>query len=608
MSEDTNTHIINQKKHILMSEEKKQKKQPILRRLMAYAGKKGYLLHLAMVFSAFSGVMILMPMVYIHRIVSGIILSGRVDAVGIREDAICAAGFAVAGMFLYFMALILSHIFAFEVEQNIVKVSVKRMMAKPLGFFAQRESGHLRKVIVDGAAETHTMLAHQLPDFAMTLITPFVLIVFFFLFDWRLGLMSAVPIVIGILLMGTMLTEKNKRVRDEYYQGLSDLSAESVEYVRGIPVVKTFAQSVESFERLYALIVRLKDLVLGWSMAFKDKMSLYETVVGSTAFFLVPLAILLITTGGDMREVLGNSVIYLLIGPAFGIFVMRSASINNFVYYAEMALDKIEQTLDYEEVRYGDTTEIGEGIEFRDVSFSYGTTKVLDGVSFKVNKGETVALVGTSGGGKTTIARLATRFYDADEGEVLIGGVNVKDCDKETLMRKIAFVFQNSRLFKMSLRDNLLIAKPNASDEELERVLRRSRSEEIIDRLEDGLDTYYGKKGTYFSGGEVQRLAIARAMLKDADFVILDEATAFADPENEHIIQASFKELSKDKTTLLIAHRLSTVVGADRILVVDNGRIVETGTHNELLTQGGVYKKLWEQYQSAANWKIGGER
>ena len=591
-----------------MSEEKKQKKESILRRLMAYAGKKGYMLHLAMAFSACSGIMMLMPMVYIHRIVSGIILSGRVDAVSIRQDAVWAAGFAVMGMLMYFLALIVSHLFAFEVEENIVKVSVEKMIAKPLGFFAHRESGHLRKVIVDGAAETHTMLAHQLPDFAMTMITPFVLLVFFFLFDWRLGLMSAVPIVIGMLLMGTMLTKKNKKVRDEYYQGLSDLSAESVEYVRGIPVVKTFAQSVESFERLYTLIVRMKELVLGWSMSFKNKMSLYETVVGSTAFFLVPLAILLITTGGDMREVLGNSVIYLLIGPAFGVFVMRSASINNFVYFAEMALDKIEQALDYEEFTYGDTTGVGEGIEFRDVSFSYGTTKVLDRVSFKVNKGETVALVGTSGGGKTTIARLVARFYDADRGDVLIGGVNVRDCDKEMLMRKIAFVFQNSRLFKMTLRENLLIAKPDASDEDIERVLRLSRSQEIIDRLEDGLDTYYGKKGTYFSGGEIQRLAIARAMLKDADFIILDEATAFADPENEHIIQASFKDLSKDKTTLLIAHRLSTVIGADRILVVDNGRIVETGTHEELLTQGGLYKKLWEQYQSAANWKIGGKR
>lgn len=591
-----------------MSEEKKQKKQSILRRLMSYAGKRGYMLYLAMLFSALSGIMILMPMIYIHRIVSGIIISGTVDAVGIRHDAMSAAGFAVAGMFLYFIALIVSHLFAFEVEENIVKVSVKRLMAKPLGFFAHRESGALRKVIVDGAAETHTMLAHQLPDFAMTVITPFVLFTFLFVFDWRLGLMSATPIVIGMILMGTMLTEKNKKVRDEYYQGLSELSAESVEYVRGIPVVKTFAQSVESFDRLYALIVRMKDLVLGWSMSFRDKMSLYETVVGSTAFFLVPLAIFMITAGADMREVLGNSVIYLLIGPAFGIFVMRSASINNFVYFAEMALDKIEETLDHSDATYGETTTIGEGIEFREVSFSYGGTKVLDRISFKVNKGETVALVGTSGGGKTTIARLAARFYDAEEGEVLIGGVNVKECEKETLMKKIAFVFQNSRLFKMTLRENLLIAKPDASEEDIRSVLRHSRSEEIIDRLEEGLDTYYGKKGTYFSGGEVQRLAIARAMLKDADFVILDEATAFADPENEHIIQASFKELSKDKTTLLIAHRLSTVIGADRILVVDNGRIVESGTHQELLTQGGVYNKLWEQYQSAANWKIGGNR
>lgn len=591
-----------------MSEDKTQKKKAILTRLMPYAGKKRYLLHLAMISSALSGVLILMPMIYIHRIVSGIILSGQIDTSGIRQDAISAAVFAVGGILLYVLALIVSHLFAFEVEQNIIKLSVRKLIDKPLGFFAHRESGHLRKVIVDGAAETHSILAHQLPDLAMTVITPIVLLVFFFLFDWRLGLVSGIPIIIGMLLMGTMTTKANKQMRDEYYNGLSTLSAEAVEYVRGIPVVKTFAQSIESFDRLYSLIVQMRDLVLKWSMSFKNKMSLYESVVGSTAFFIVPLAVLFITKGGDVREILGNSVIYLLIGPAFGIFVMRSATIHNFVYFAELALNKIDETLDYDEYTHGDASSVGEGIEFRDVSFSYGGTKVLDRVSFKVDKGETVALVGPSGGGKTTIARLAARFYDVDQGEILIGDVNIKDYDKKALMNKIAFVFQNSKLFKMTLRENLLLANPNATDEDIERVLIQSRSKEIVDRLDDRIDTFYGKKGTYFSSGETQRLTIARAMLKDADMVILDEATAFADPENEHVIQASLKDLSKDKTTLIIAHRLSTVIGADRILVIDGGRIVESGTHQELLTQGGIYKGLWDEYQSAATWKIGGKQ
>ena len=590
-----------------MSNTNKQKKPSVLKRSLHYAGKKRYMLPLAMVFSALSGILVLMPMVYIHKIVSGIILSGSVDGGAIRYYAILAASFAAAGMLLYFCALMVSHLFAFEVEANIIKLSVKKMMAKPLGFFANRESGNLRKTIVDGAGETHTMLAHQLPDLAMTIVSPIVLLIFFFLFDWRLGLVSLVPMVITMLLMATMATPKSKKLREEYYEGLANLSAESVEYVRGIPVVKTFAQSVESFDRFYSLIVKLKDFVVRWSMGFKNKISLYEAISSSTAFFLVPVAIMMITSGGDMREVLGNSVIYLLIGPVFGVFMTRSASMQNFIYFAELALDKIDTALDYEDLTYGEATAVGEGWEFRNVSFSYGKDKVLDNVSFKVNKGETVALVGASGGGKTTVARLAARFYDADEGDIFIGGTSIKEYKKEALSQKVAFVFQMSKLFKMSLRENLLLGDPNASDEEIEQALVRAGAKEIVDNLEKGLDTVYGTKGTYFSGGEIQRLSIARAFLKNADFVILDEATAFADPENEHIIQTSFKELSKDKTTLMIAHRLSTVINADRILVMENGKIVESGTHNELLTLGGVYKKLWSEYQKAANWRIGGD-
>ncbi len=587
-----------------MSTTNSKKKTPVLKRLLPYAGRKAYMLYAAMVFSALSGILVLMPMVYIHKIVSGIILSGSVEGVSVRHYAILAACFAAAGMLLYFFALLVSHVFAFEVEANIIKLSVKKMMAKPLGFFTHRESGNLRKTIVDGAGETHTMLAHQLPDLAMTVVSPIVLLVFFFLFDWRLGLVSLIPMGITLLLMGTMFTKKNLKLREEYNEGLANLSAESVEYVRGIPVVKTFAQSVESFDRFYSLIMKMKDFVVQWSMGFKDKMSLFEAISSSTAFFLVPAAIMMFTTGGDMRQVLGNSVIYLLIGPVFGVFMMRSATIQNFTYYAELALNKIDETLNYDDLAYGSQKAVGEGLEFRNVSFSYEKEKVLDNVSFKVNKGETVAFVGASGGGKTTVARLAARFYDADEGEIFVGGTNIKEYDKSALMQKIAFVFQSSKLFKMSLRENLLLGKPDASDKEIEEALVRSGSKEIVDNLEKGLETVYGTKGTYFSGGEAQRLSIARAFLKNADFVILDEATAFADPENEHIIQASFKELSKNKTTLMIAHRLSTVVHADRILVMENGKIVESGTHQELVTQGGTYKKLWDEYQKSTKWTL----
>ena len=573
---------------------------------MPYAGKKSVLLYIAMVMSAVSGIMVLMPMVFIHRIVNTLILNETVDFSYVRENSIYAAAFAGLGLCIYLIGLVLSHIFAFEVEDTIIKTSVKKLIHKPLGYFDDKESGRIRNVIVSGASETHSFLAHQLPDMAMTIISPIVLLVFFFMFNWKLGLASMIPMIIGMILMSAMMTSETKKMKDEYYAELSDLSSQTVEYVRGIPVVKTFAQSVESFNKLYSLIIKIKDGVLKLTMSYTNKMSWFETVSTSTAFFLVPVALLLIKCNGNLSNVVADSVIYFLIGPTFAVFIMRSATITQFSYFAELALNKIENILEFDDFMYGDKTSSDVGIEFKNVSFSYGGENVLDTISFKVNKGERVALVGSSGSGKTTVARLAARFYDTKSGEIFIGGINIKDFEKESLMKKIAFVFQNSKLFKMSLRENLLIGKPDATDEEIESALINSGSKEIIERLENGLDTVYGTKGTYFSGGEAQRLSIARAFLKDADIIILDEATAFADPENEHLIQESFKKLSKNKTTLMIAHRLSTVIDADKILVIDKGKIIEEGKHADLINMNGHYKKLWEEYQKSVNWKIGG--
>ena len=584
----------------------KNKKKSILKRLMPYAGRKSILFYVAMIMSAISGIMVLMPMVFIHRIINSLILNETVDFVYVRENSIYAAIFAGLGLFIYLIGLILSHVFAFEVEDNIIKSSVKKLINKPLGYFGDKESGRIRKVIISGASETHSFLAHQLPDMAMTVISPIVLFVFFFMFDWKLGLVSMVPIIIGMILMSSMMTSETKKMKEEYYEDLSDLSSQTVEYVRGIPVVKTFAQSIESFDKLYSLIIKIKDLVLKLTMSYTNKMSWFGTISTSTAFFLVPVALLLIKFNGNLANVVANSVIYFLIGPIFAVFIMRTATIKQFSYFAELALDKIENILEYDDFIYGDKTSSEVGIEFKNVSFSYGEENVLDNISFKVERGEQVALVGMSGSGKTTIARLAARFYDIKSGEILIGGINIKDFEKEALMKKIAFVFQNSKLFKMSLRDNLLIAKPDATDEEIDNALINSGCKEIIKGLKNGLDTVYGTRGTYFSGGEAQRLSIARAFLKDADIIILDEATAFADPENEHLIQESFKKLSKNKTTLMIAHRLSTVVDADKILVIDKGRIVEEGKHSDLINMNGHYKKLWDEYQKSVNWKIGG--
>ena len=573
---------------------------------MPYAGKKSILLYIAMIMSAISGIMILMPMVFIHRIVNSLILNETADFAYVKENSIYAATFAGLGLCIYLIGLVLSHIFAFEVEDTIIKTSVKKLIHKPLGYFDDKESGRIRNVIVSGASETHSFLAHQIPDMAMTIISPIVLLVFFFMFNWKLGLASMIPMIIGMILMSAMMTSETKKMKDEYYAGLSELSSQTVEYVRGIPVVKTFAQSVESFNKLYSLIIKIKDGVLQLTMSYTNKMSWFETVSTSTAFFLVPVALLLIKCNGNLSNVVADSVIYFLIGPTFAVFIMRSATITQFSYFAELALNKIENILEFDDFMYGDKTSSDVGIEFKNVSFSYGGENVLDSISFKVNKGERVALVGSSGSGKTTVARLAARFYDIKSGEIFIGGINIKDFEKEALMKKIAFVFQNSKLFKMSLRENLLIGKPDATDEEIESALINSGSKEIIERLENGLDTVYGTKGTYFSGGEAQRLSIARAFLKDADIIILDEATAFADPENEHLIQESFKKLSKNKTTLMIAHRLSTVIDADKILVIDKGKIIEEGKHTDLINMNGHYKKLWEEYQKSVNWKIGG--
>lgn len=585
--------------------EAQKKKVPIFKRLLPYAGNKAPMLYFAMILSAVSGVLTLMPMVYIHKIVSTIILTGEIQVHMVTKQAVSAAVFAVSGLATYLFSAVLSHIFAFEVEDNIIRLNVRKLINKPLGFFTQVESGKLRNIIIKGAGETHAFLAHHLPNMAMTMITPVVLLVFFLIFDWKLGLASLLPMMIGMGLMRRLMSDDRKEMREVYYTEQANLSAQTVEYVRGIPVVKTFAQSVESFDQLYASIMKVKDAVMKMTMSFRNEMSAFEAIVSSTAFFLVPVALLLIVTG-DMREVLGHSVIYLLIGPAFGTFVLRTSTISQYSYLAELALNQIDAILDYEEMSYGDKTSMDGELEFKHVSFSYGDEQVLDDISFKVHKGKTVALVGPSGGGKTTIAQLAARFYDVTEGEILIDGVNIKEYEQTSLMNNISFVFQNAALFKMSLRDNLLIGNEHATEVEIVQALRDSGSQSIIDKLDRGLDTVYGAQGTYLSGGETQRISIARAFLKDAQIMILDEATAFTDPENEKVILDAFQKLSKGKTTLMIAHRLSSVVDADRILLIQGGRIVAEGTHETLLAKAEIYQELWTEYQRSIDWKLGG--
>ena len=481
----------------------------------------------------------------------------------------------------------------------------------PLGFFDQYASGRLRKIVNDGAGTTHSFLAHQLPDMAGSVISPVILLTLVILIDWRMGLVSLIPIALAFVTMSFMMTTQGKSFQKRYFDSLEEMSSESVEYIRGIPVVKTFGQSIFSFKRFYSSIIKYKEMVHAYTLLWRKTMSLYIVLMQSAAFFLIPAAILLIGRGDQLPIVLADFVFYLLISPLFTLLLMRSMYFRQNAMIAKQAIDRLEQLFEYPDMRFSQNKAAlrDYSLEFRNVAFSYpgSDQRAVDVISFQLHEGETIALVGASGGGKTTIARLAARFWDTEEGEVLIGGVNVRDIPKQELMNCVSFVFQNTNLFKDSLRENIVFGKKNVSEDAINRAIDYSQSREIINSLPDGLDTVIGKKGTYLSGGEQQRIVLARAIVKDAPIVLLDEATAFADPENEHLIHKALKELSRGKTTLMIAHRLTSVRDADRILVIDSGKIAESGTHDELIAKGGLYQTMWEEYQQSIVWEIAGK-
>jgi ATP-binding cassette subfamily B protein IrtA len=590
----------------------KEKETHTIKRFLPYMGKKKILLPLSFILSGVSAVLNILPFVFVWLIVRDILQSPQlIDISRISAYAWYAFGCAFAGIAVYFGALLSSHLAAFHAEVGMQKAGMRRIISMPLGFFDLHASGKLRKIVNDGAGTTHSFLAHQLPDMAASLISPVILLVLVVLIDWRMGLISLVPIGLGFLTMSFMMTSKGKSFQKQYYDSLEEMSSESVEYIRGIPVVKTFGQSIFSFKRFYASIMKYKDMVLAYTLVWRKSMSLYSVLMQSAAFFLIPAAILLIGRSGQLPVVLADFIFYLLISPLFSLLLMRSMYFRQNAMIAKQAIDRMEQLFIYPEMRFsGNAKKLPDySLEFRNVSFSYpGSDKrAVEGISFRLREGETVALVGASGGGKTTIARLAARFWDADEGEILIGGVNVRQIPKQDLMNSVSFVFQNARLFKDTLRENIVFGKGNVSDDTVNRAVDYSQSREIIDRLPGGLDTVIGKEGTYLSGGEQQRIVLARAIVKNAPIVLLDEATAFTDPENEHLIQKAFKKLSNGKTTLMIAHRLTSIQGADRILVIDNGRIAEAGTHDELLSKGGLYQAMWEEYRQSVAWEIAGK-
>lgn len=575
-------------------------------------GKRKVLLPAAMLLSALSALAGMLPYILIWLIVRELLEHGEITSSGnVVTYAWWAAGMAVASIVLYFAALMSSHLAAFRVESNLRKEAMRQIVRMPLGFFDINTSGRIRKIIDDNAGVTHSFLAHQLPDLAATFLVPLVAAILIFVFDWILGLACIVPVIIAMLVMGFMMNAEGRQFMKSYMTSLEEMNTEAVEYVRGIPVVKVFQQTIYSFKNFHRCIMNYNKMVFGYTRMWEKPMSLYTVIINGFVFFLAPLAILLIGYSGNYASVLLNFFLFVLITPVFSQSIMKSMYLNQALGQASEAIGRLENLVAYEHLTVVEHPQpVKEfSIQFEKASFSYpgANQKAVDDVSFTIPQGNTVALVGASGGGKTTIARLVPRFWEATEGKVLIGGINVREIAPEELMKYISFVFQNTKLFKTSLLENIKYGNPDATMEEVERAVDMAQCREIINKLPLGLNTKIGTEGTYLSGGEQQRIVLARAILKNAPIIVLDEATAFADPENEHLIQQALKELTKGKTVLMIAHRLSSITDADNILVIDKGKIAEQGTHANLLGKQGIYYHMWNEYQQSVRWTIGKE-
>ena len=479
-----------------------------------------------------------------------------------------------------------------------------------MGFFTGNQSGRLRKLIDDNAGLTEDLLAHKLPDLTAAILTPVAAVIMLFLFDWRMGLLCLLTMVLALCCMMAMMGGKNAGFFHRYQKEIEKMSGEAVEYVRGIPVVKMFQQTVYSFKAFYNAIRSYSDLASRYAMSCRNGQTGFLTCINGAFALLIPAALLL-ASGGNLKQVLVNFIFYALFAPACGAMINRIMYMSEAVMEADEAMGQLEGILKEEPLSEASQPQKAQGtqVAFEHVSFTYpGTARpALSDVSFIVRPGSTVALVGPSGGGKTTAGSLIPRFWDVTEGRVTVGGVDVREMDGAALMEQVAFVFQDTRLFKVSVLENIRMARPSATLEEIRAAARAAQCDDILEKLPQGIDTVVGARGVYLSGGEAQRIALARAILKDAPIVVLDEATAFADPENEALIQRAFARLMEGKTVLMIAHRLSTVKDVDNILVIEKGAVRERGTHDQLAAQGGLYAKMWRDYLQAAAWKVGKE-
>lgn len=577
--------------------------------LMQYAGKHKVLTYLSWILSAVSALLALVPFVYIWLIIREVlqVMPDFSLATHLAEYGWCAVGFALGSMLVYFGALMCSHLSAFRVASNM-KMKVLNYISKlPVGAVEEMGSGKMRSIINDSSAATETYLAHNLPDFAGALATPIGMLVLLFVFDWRLGLLSLVPTVIGFVIMARMTGKKMAEKMKEYNNALADMNNQAVEYVRGIPVVKTFSQTVYSFKRFKGSIDNYYQWVIAYTKSLMMPMVCF-TVAINAVFALLIVAGLCFTAGGVEMNVLLNLLFYIIFTPIISVTLMKVMYMSENGLIVNDALERIHSIFALQPLTEAAEKRQphGNSISFKDVDFRYGGSEqyAVKGISFDVKQGERVALVGESGGGKTTVAGLISRFWDVENGQVLLGGVNVKEIGKEELAEKISYVFQDSRLLKTTVLENVRLARPNASREEVYKALRAAQCEDIIAKLPRGIDTVIGADGVYLSGGEQQRIAIARMILKDAPIVVLDEATAYADPENEVKVQRALEYLSEGKTVVTIAHRLSTVNGCDRIIVLKDGEIAESGTHEELVAKGGEFARMYKDYMTSVEWKV----
>lgn len=587
-----------------------------LSKMFSYAGNYHKLTIFGCIFAGLSTIFSMLPFVciwfVIRDLVHGLSRGDVTLAAGSSHYAWMALLFSVLSIFLYFLALIFSHLAAFRTATNMRKKAVHHIVELPLGYFSQNASGRLRKVIDDNAGLTEGFLAHQLPDLTGAVVMPVAVIILIFVFDWRMGICCLIPMAVSVIFLKQMMGGDNADFMSKYMTALETMNKEAVEYIRGIPVVKVFQQTIYSFKNFHNAITEYEKFASGYALKCRIPMTGFTVALNSTFVLLIPAAMIILSgLSGQIsyEETVLDFLFYALFTPVCTTMMNRIMFASEQLMAAKSAVSRVEAVIQektlpesVQKQKPADT-----GIVFKNISFSYpgASEKALDNVSFEVPAGKTVALVGASGSGKSTAASLIPRFYDVQEGSVLIGGADVRNIDKRDLMEQVAFVFQNTRLFKDTLLENIRAARPSATCEEVLKAAETAKCTEIIDRLPNGLDTVVGSGGTYLSGGENQRIALARAILKDAPIVVLDEATAFADAENEHQIQLAFEELTKGKSVLMIAHRLSTIQDADQILVFKDGKIIERGTHNELLEKKETYASMWKDYQTSVSWKVG---